>query len=159
METFCVSHNLELLIAAELKQLDLLMGARQQFIKRSLAKNPTTEGLDALAALLHSAYTAMERIMVHIAKNDGLYAEIRAKSFMWHATLLNRMAQPGNRLSSIISKELHGYLNEYLGFRHVFRHAYLHELKWSKMQPLVQNLEHAVRLFGYEINTYLQREN
>ncbi len=41
---------------------------------------------------------------------------------------------------SIISIELAEELDEYRRFRHMFRHAYGSELRWRKMQPLVNGV-------------------
>jgi hypothetical protein len=155
MEIFCVSHDLNLLIASELKQLDMLIEPRRPLIARSLSGTASMEDLDALSALLHSVYTSMERIMTHIAKNEGVHEKLRSKAFMWHTALLSSLASSTDDRPAIVSEELHVHLNEYLGFRHVFRHAYLHELQWSKMRPLVENLESVVQLFQSEVSNYL----
>lgn len=157
MGTFCVSHDLKHLITAELRQLDMLIAPRRPLIARSLSGSAALEDLDALAALLHSAYTAMERIMTHIAKNEGIYEDLRSKASIWHSALLSTLAAPIDKEPAVISAELYRQLNEYLGFRHVFRHAYLHELQWSKMRLLVENLEKVIQLFETEIANYLQR--
>jgi hypothetical protein len=95
--------------------------------------------------------------MTHVARNEGLDEQLRSKSYMWHTTLLNVLAASVGGRPAIISEELRAHLDEYLGFRHVFRHAYLHELQWSKMRPLVENLERIVLLFQSEISEYLRR--
>ena len=152
-----MSHELNLLIASELKQLDMLIEPRRPLIARSLNASPSMEDLDALSALLHSAYTSMERIMTHIAGNQGVHEAMRSKAFMWHTALLNALATSTDDRPAVISDELRIHLNEYLGFRHVFRHAYLHELQWSKMRPLVENLENVVQLFQSEVKDHLHK--
>lgn len=153
-----MSHDLKLLIVAELRQLNLLIESRRPLIERSLRGPASTDDLDALSALLHSSYTAMERIMTHIAKNEGMYESLYSQSFMWHAALLNQMAASMDNRPAIISEDLYAHLKEYLGFRHVFRHAYLHELQWSKMHALVQNLEAVISTFESEVGQYLHRK-
>ena len=143
-----MSHDLCHLIDAELHQLGMLIETRRPLINRSLGGTVSVDELDALSALLHSAYTAMERIMVHISKREGDYEELRPKAFMWHSALLHAMSSPTANRPQVISKELQTNLQDYLGFRHVFRHAYLHELQWSKMRPLVENLRVTVLLFS-----------
>ena len=115
------------------------------------------ESLDALSALLHSSYTPMERILVHIAKRGGEYEAVQSKAFMWHSVLLNTLAVPTDKRPAVISEELHHHLKEYLGFRHVFRHAYLHELQWSRMRGLVENLNKVITLFESEITAHLRK--
>ncbi len=157
METFCVSHELSLLIASELRQINMLIGPRRALIARSISGSVSLEDIDALSALLHSAYTAMERIMTHVAKKEGVHEDLRSKAFMWHTALLSALATSTDSRPRVISEGLYIQLNEYLGFRHVFRHAYLHELQWSKMHPLVENLESVIHQFQSEINDYLRK--
>ncbi len=156
MEIFCVSHDLDRLIRAELKQIRMLVESRRSLIERSLTGSVEIEHLDALSALLHSVYTAMERIMVHVAKREGEYEAIHAKAFMWHSMLLNTLAAPADKRPAVISEALHNHLKEYLGFRHVFRHAYLHELQWNKMRGLVEELLDVIALFESEILAFLR---
>ncbi len=101
----------------------------------------------------------MERILTHVAKNEGADADLRSKSFMWHTALLNTLANPIGGRPAILSKELHVSLGEYLSFRHLFRHAYLHELQWSKMRTLVEDLEKVILSFTCEINNYVSRHH
>jgi len=131
-----VSHDLDSMIAAEFEQLRMLVDPRRPLMERSLRGPVELESLDALSALLHSSYTAMERILVHIAKRGWEYEAVQSKAFMWHSVLLSTLAAPTDKRPAVISEELHRHLKEYLGFRHVFRHAYLHELQWSKMRGL-----------------------
>lgn len=152
-----MSHDMNLLIASELEQLNMLVETRRPLVERSIRGDVSLESLDALSALLHSAYTAMERIMTHVAKKEGIYEELRSRAYMWHTALLNALSPPDADQPGIISEALRGHLSEYLGFRHVFRHAYLHELQWGKMRPLVENLEPVVRMFESEINDYLRK--
>lgn len=124
-----MSHDYDKLIVAELAQIRLLVEQRRAIVERCLKDSADTESLDALSALLHSVYTAMERVLVHVAKREGEYEAIQSRAFMWHACLLNTLASPTVERPAVISERLYGPLQEYLDFRHVFRHAYLHELK------------------------------
>lgn len=154
-----MSHSLDDLIAAELRQLHLLIEPRRPLIARSLHGHVELETLDALSALLHAFYTAIERILLHIAKREGIYDAIQSKASLWHSVLLTTIADDTEKRRAIISAELHHHLKEYLGFRHVFRHAYLHELKWTKMRGLVENLDKVLGMFENEIDAYLDRES
>jgi len=63
------------------------------------------------------------------------------KSAVWHADLLNSMAEASPMRPAVITQDLRKTLRGYLDFRHVFRHAYTFELQWSKMVALVLNLQ------------------
>jgi hypothetical protein len=54
--------------------------------------------------------------------------------------LLDRMTQSAGGRGPLISEDLRSRLQEYLEFRHFFRHSYSFQLQWEKMKPLVQNL-------------------
>ena len=45
-----------------------------------------------------------------------------------------------NNRDSVIDNDTYLLLNEYLKFRHVFRHGYTFQLKWDKMKRLAVNL-------------------
>lgn len=151
-----MSHDFDSLIAAEFQQLRMLVEPRRPLIERSLRGPVEIESLDALSALLHSSYTAMERILVHIAKREGEYEAIQSRASMWHSALLNTLAAPTDRRPAVISEELLNRLRDYLGFRHVFRHAYLHELQWRRMHGLVADLDKVVVQFESEIGAFLK---
>ena len=149
-------HDLDWLIAAELEQLRTLVQTRRPLLERTLGGAVELESLDALSALLHSSYTAMERILVHIAKREGEYEAVQNQPFLWHSALLSRLAAPTDARPAVIGEALHNDLKGYLGFRHVFRHAYLQELQWNKMRGLVENLERVISVFESEIGDYLE---
>lgn len=157
MGIFSVSPDLENLILAELHQLRIQVEQRRSIIERSLQGSVDLENIDALSALLHATYTAMERVLLHIAKREGEYEAVRAKAFMWHVALLNTLAMPTDKRPAVVSELLYNSLREYLGFRHVFRHAYLDEIQWNKMRGLVENLFRVVALFESEVTTFLKQ--
>ena len=51
------------------------------------------------------------------------------------------MAQPTNARPAVLPQQLATTLEDYLGFRHVFRSHYSFELAWDLMAPLVDQLE------------------
>ena len=136
MGTSIVSRDLDRLIEVEFQQLRMLTNRRRFLVERSLRGPVDLETMDALSALLHSTYTAVERIMLHVLARQSEVDLVHRDSAMWHARLLNVMATASTQRPAILSALLHSRLKEYLGFRHVFRHAYLHELQWEKMRGL-----------------------
>ena len=81
----------------------------------------------ALAGFLHSFYTGAERIFKRITVQRG---SSRLRGEFGHRELLVAMTQPAVSSVSVISEVLASRLEEYLNFRHVFRHAYSFELQW-----------------------------
>jgi len=47
-------------------------------------------------------------------------------------------------------------LEEYMDFRHLFRHAYTFQLRWSKMAPLVLRLENVMRRLEGDVELFLR---
>lgn len=96
--------------------------------------NVTDKDKAALGYYLHNLYNACESILKRIA---GFF-ENSVAGVRWHTDLLRRMTLEieGTR-PSIISKESYNLLNELRKFRHLFRHSYDYELRWKKMDDLV----------------------
>jgi hypothetical protein len=57
-----------------------------------------------------------------------------------HKILLNEMTQSFPNRKVTLSEELYIKLIEYMGYRHMYRHAYSFEIKWSKMKHLVDDM-------------------
>ena len=49
-------------------------------------------------------------------------------------------------------------LDDYLAFRHFFRHAYLFTLEWDRMKPLVLGCEETLRLVEGELDRFFEAE-
>src|SRR5437867_2274422 len=90
------------------------------------------------AGYLHQFYTGCERILERIAVTvDGSFP---GGAFS-HANLLAQMARelPGIR-PAVLHETLWLRLQDYLAFRHFFRHAYGYTLEWAKLRPLVAGM-------------------
>ena len=57
-----------------------------------------------------------------------------------HKILLNEMRQRFPNREVVLQEEVYNKLVEYMGYRHMYRHAYSFELKWSKMKHLVDGI-------------------
>jgi predicted nucleotidyltransferase/exonuclease VII small subunit len=104
----------------------------------SLDDPPSQFAMNALASYLHQFYTGCERILERIAMTvDG---GLPGGAFS-HANLLAQMARelPAIR-PAILNEALWLRLQDYLTFRHFFRHAYGYTLDWAKLRPLVSSL-------------------
>lgn len=149
-----MSHDLRSQVQAELALLRRIPGAYADLIEESRTSGPSLRDLAALAAVLQSTYTGMERVLRYIAEAcDG---GVR-KSESWHVQLLNSMVEPSAGRPAVVSDDLLAVLREYLGFRHVFHHAYALDLQWSRMKRLVLGLEETLNHFGAEIESFLDR--
>ena len=139
------------LVEDELEALERVINEIQDGVG-SLEEPPSQFALNALASYLHQFYTGCERILERIAVMiDGA----RPGGAFSHANLLAQMAQerPGIR-PAILNETLWLGLQDYLAFRHFFRHAYGYTLDWAKLRPLVigvsatqSNLQSQLRAF------------
>lgn len=142
---------LEADIQVELDNLKRLIKESEE-IFHSLKEYPTTIELRAMGSILHDFYCGVERIFERIAIDlDG---EI-PKGEDWHTRILTRMKTPIKEVRpSVISQELQSQLKDYLRFRHLFRNVYGFELKWDKLNGLVQSLPETYGKFEKEISLF-----
>src|SRR4030042_3854253 len=93
--------------------------------------------MTAVASVIHSFYNGIENIFIIISKNIDKTVH---SEFNWHTALLNSMAADNKKRIAVISAGLNEQLEEYLAFRHFFRHSYKFKLEWEKIESLVKNL-------------------
>ena len=139
--------------ATEREQLQRLVSGMNRLLAKCRTTDPTEIELSALAALLHSFYTGVENIFKRVTVElDG--EPVRGDA--WHRELLLRMKTSTANRPMLLSEELHDSLNEYLRFRHVFRHAYSFDLDWQKMAPLVLRLEETFQKLEKALDAFLK---
>jgi len=86
----------------------------------------------AAAAAIHSVYTGIERCLILLCKQDGVAIPASAQ---WHRSLLSIAQEAG-----LISEDLHSAMDEFVAFRHFFRHAYGYMLDIELLGPLLDDL-------------------
>jgi hypothetical protein len=101
----------------------------------------------AVAAMLHSFYTLIEKIL----EVDQAIPE----AGQWHRDLIEQMTRPTARRQAVISEDLAEKLKEYLAFRHLFRGASIVLMRWNKMQPLANNANGTFRQFHRELSAFI----
>lgn len=139
-------------LVVEQQMLRRLVTLHESLLVKCQTTPPDTIEISALAALLHSFYTGTENLFKRIALHlDGGLPS----GDMWHTRLLDSMATPTAVRPAAITEALGGRLRLYLGFRHVFRHAYAFELRWSKMAPLVQQLAETLELLEKDVGRFV----
>ena len=123
----------------------------------SLSDDPSQFELHGLAAYLHQFYTGVESIFERIALGLG---ESLPRGEYWHVDLLNQMAEEwaGER-PSVIDGPLRARLKDYLGFRHFFRHAYGHTLKWRKMRWKAENSSDTLTMLRDQLRVFFEDMN
>ena len=105
-------------------------------------RRPSPLEIRGTADLLHDFYTAAEDIFERIADevNGGIPHGEHS-----HRDLLKQMSLdvPGLR-PAILFPSLREQLGEVLRFRHLFRHAYSHQLEWERVKSLLERLPEMV---------------
>ena len=141
------------LIEDELTALQRIVGWTEEALTK-LPEEPSQLEMHGLAAYIHQFYTGIERIFERIAVWLG---EERPKGSYWHVELLSRMAeeQKGTR-PAVISGTLRDRLEEYLKFRHFFRHAYGYTLQWTKIRPLAEGMKKTLEVLKAQLMAFLE---
>ena len=106
----------------------------------------------AIGYLLHNFYNGCESIFRMIAA----FFENDLEPGTWHADLLRRMRLeiPGYR-PTVIDEELYRLLEDFRGFRHVFRNCYSFELDWERERLVATRLRRAAELLQTQVGGFL----
>jgi predicted nucleotidyltransferase len=124
-------------IKNELDQIERVVSRLVEFLERA-PDAPDEVQIQGAAKHLHDFYNGVEHIFERIAIR--IDEDLPAGSNC-HTLLLQRMSRSfGSRRSVVIDRAMEQELSEYLRFRHVFRHTYGYDLKWSRIQELAEAL-------------------
>jgi len=146
-----VSHDLSRQIDVENRQLRLLLETHAALLNKCRQVTPTVDERAALAAVLHAFYNGIENVFkrVALALDGGIPGGLTS-----HSDLLTSMSVAKSNRPALLSESLYETLQEYLDFRHVFRHSYSFELRWEKMKHLVLGLNDVFLRFEQELNDF-----
>jgi len=103
--------------------------------RRFMQDTPGLLEIRGVAAIIHDFYNGVEKMFKRIAQElNGGYPS----GGNWHRILLGNMAtEIYNVRPQVISETCERALDEFLRFRHVFRHGYGFLLDWEKIRDLV----------------------
>ena len=124
-------------IERELEQLERLLRDYHVLLETARTGEPDLVERTALGSVLQSFYTGVESIFETLAKRVD--RDLPAGEG-WRKELLSRMTRGAGVRGPVISDDTADLLEPYLGFRHVYRHAYSFLLEWSQMRKLVLDL-------------------
>lgn len=95
--------------------------------------------IGGFASYLHSFYNGVEKVFKLIAEYVD---EFEPPDKAWHKELLKQMALEIQGVRpAVLTAELAAVLEEYLEFRHFFRHSYSFHLEWDELKPKAENLK------------------
>ena len=138
-------------VELELGLLRRLLAYDDDLLRKVKAADPNPTEVLALAGIMHSFYTGIENIFKRIA--EEIDSSIPAGP-RFHAELLEQMSRPSPQRPAVISDELHVILGDYMGFRHMFRHAYSFHVKWDRMSSLVLHLDETLDRLDSELQAF-----
>jgi hypothetical protein len=122
-------------LRAEIEAFDALVAEAARCLSDLASRAPSYLELRGAGDIIHDYYNAVERFLERVAveMNGGLPGGPDS-----HARLLARMSREvaGVR-PAVLGAESRRQLEEYLRFRHLFRHRYGFELDWDKLVPLL----------------------
>jgi len=141
-------------IRVELLQLCRLLSEHERLLAQPEARMGDPEAALVVAAILHSFYTGVEGIFSRVAKRiDGHMPSGEA----WHRDILDAMARPTAGRPALISSPLRDSLEDYLRFRHFFRHAYSFVIEMSEVAPLARKCSWCLTQLDRELGDFLNR--
>lgn len=150
------SSLLPALINREIREMDqLVLICLKRYARRTELLGAGAEDIlaDSLATCLHSFYTGLERLFEVIVREiDGA----RSHPAEWHRELLMAVSveRPGVR-PAVISEAGYKMLDEYRGFRHLFRHLYTHHIDPGRIFTLMETLDETWRLVREDLSRFL----
>ena len=114
--------------------IDQLLAAYDDLLLQVEQKPPDLVQVTALASVLHSFYNGLESIFVTIAKEvDGTVPT----GDRWHRDLLEQMGEANEFRGVVLPSPVLSQIQNYLAFRHYYRHAYSFFLRWEELRELV----------------------
>ena len=121
----------------EIGQIEHLFEVYAELLKRVQKNSPDVVEITAIASVLHSFYGGLENIFLIIAKE--IDKDVPSGS-QWHRDLLEQMTKATPIRNPVLPYELSAHLDEYMGFRHFYRHSYSFFLNWERLEILIKQL-------------------
>lgn len=125
-------------LRADLEDLDRVLDEGTRCLADLVDREPTTLEVRGAGDIAHDFYNAIEHFFERVAVelNGGLPAGPDS-----HAQLLRRSSRAVEGVRpAVIDDLLCGRLQEYLRFRHLFRHGYGFALQWARLVPLLEGM-------------------
>ena len=129
-----MSETISQRVQRDVALIDHLLAAYADLLLEVEQKPPDLVQMTALASVLHSFYNGVESIFIIIAKeiDDAVPSGDR-----WHRDLLEQMGMANEFREAVLPLPIQLQLQNYLAFRHYYRHAYSFFLRWEELRELV----------------------
>lgn len=126
-------------LRADRDDLERILGEGRQCLADLSGREPTSLEVRGAGDIVHDFYNAVEHFLERVAveMNGGLPAGPDS-----HAQLLRRMSRAVEDVRpAIVDAPLCTRLQDYLRFRHLFRHGYGYALQWPRLVPLLDGMQ------------------
>lgn len=140
-------------IEFEIQQIDHLLESYGHLREKAQRKTPDLVETTALASVLHSFYTGVEKIFTYVAEGIDGQSPSGAR---WHQELMDRMGAASSNRGVVLSEATIEQLDPYLDFRHFYRHGYSYVLEWEKLEVLVTPLAEVWDHVKQEVQRFLE---
>jgi len=126
-------------IEKELREIKKVVERVEKNLADISQETPEDIVVVGFAGYVHSFYNGLEKIFDLIAEYiDNFEPPDKA----WHKELLKQMALEIQGVRpAVLTKELAAVLEDYLEFRHFFRHSYSFDLDWGELKPKAEALK------------------
>jgi hypothetical protein len=139
-------------IEHEISRIDKSLADVKPLLDLCKIRDPDIIEMTAAAQVLHSFYNGVESVVVLFLKykNEKLPNDLR-----WHKTLFEMMFGANSKGIKIIRDDIKKKLENYLSFRHLIRHSYSSELDWTRMEPLIKEIEDIWKIIKTDFETFI----
>jgi hypothetical protein len=111
----------------------------------------------AVGSVLHDFYTSVENMFKTIARYVD---KSMPEGSEWHMDILQQMALDIDGIRGrVISIETRDLLNEFRGFRHVFRNIYGFNLVCERIERLLDIFPETVNMLKFDIKSFIEAMN
>lgn len=144
---------LEANIKQQMSKLEKCRKELEVFVKRkNIQKGVDNYDKATIGFYLHNFYNGCENIFVLIARAF----ENNIEPQVWHRSLLERMCLDIEDVRpAVIDEKLCTLLDNFLGFRHVFRHCYSFELDWNRERVVLEQFPDTFASFKIAMKKFL----
>lgn len=147
------------MIEIEIERIKSHLETGSKLLSEIQERDPDPVEMMALCSLLHGFYTGIENVCRSLSQSFGETKGSGRTSEGWHQQLLVSLRFPTDKRPALFSEELYFSLLEYLRFRHVFRHAYQQEIRWSRMKQITLNVQDTLERFVHELYCFRDKIN
>lgn len=150
-----MSKDLEKELKYEIFEIDRLFSEGKLLLDLFKYKNDT-DFVEKMAAgsFLHSFYNGIEKslLLIYKQKNERIDGDLE-----WHKKVFKKGFEKDENGYSILRDKYKDELENYLKFRHFFRHTYGFRLNHKKLKPLADEVEGLWEEIKSDINKYIEK--